>query len=275
MQTNPARSLLAALAGCLCAQAGVAEAAVTHICPEFDRGAQELSVRVSTGCVTGMARFKEHDLALKVDQGRAHIELSGDIRFHPIDSPAVTADCAGAQSFTLSAKEIEPRRYTLSYAGAPLGHVDLLDGAEPPTCIGTKRSKARLRLPIMDPDSLADWAFDPQSGWRDWRGASITQLLEPVLGSAPESLEGRPEIEIRMEKRFWQPGHLKSGGSRRGPFMAVSITRHGIGDDSVSGERYFIAVIERPDGWRVDRLWRQSMCARGKHAGQWTAAACP
>lgn len=272
MQTNFARSLLAVFGTCLSVQAGAAQAAVAQICPEFDQGKQELSVRVSTGCMTGMARFKEHDLALKVDQERAHIELSGDIAFHPIDSPAVTADCAGAQSFTLSATDIEPRRYTLSYAGEPLGHVDLLDGAEPPTCIGTKRSKFRLRLPITDSDSLADWAFDPQG---DWRGASITQLLEPVLGSAPESLEGRPEIEIRMEKRLWQSGHLKSGGSRRAPFMAVSIIRHGLGDDSVLGDRYFVAVIKRPDGWRVDRLWRQQMCARGQFAGQWTAAACP
>jgi hypothetical protein len=222
-----------------------------------------------------MARFREHDLALEVDQERAHIELSGDIRFHPIGSPAVTADCAGAQSFTLSAKDIEPRRYTLSYAGGQLGHVDLVDGAEPPTCFGTKRSKLRSRLQVINPASFSDWAFDPQGDWRDWRGTSVTELLEPLLGSAPESLEGRPEIEITMEKRLWQPGHLKSGGSRRRPFMAVSVTRHGFGDDSVLGDRYFIAVMKRPEGWRVDKLWRQQMCARGQYAGQWTGAACP
>lgn len=275
MQTTTARSVLAVFGACLAVQAGSAQAAVRQVCPQFDRSAQVLSVRVDTGCVTGMARFKEHDLALKVDQESAHIALSGDIRFHPITSPAVTADCGGAQSFTVSAKDIQPRRYTLSYAGEPLGTVDLLEGAEPPTCIGTKGSRRHLAPQFVNPDSFSDWAFDPQGGWRDWRGASITALLEPLLGAAPESLEGRPEIAIRMEKRFWQRALRKPGGSRHRPFMAVSITRHGLGDDSVSGDRYFVAVVQGEDGWRVEKLWRQQMCARGQNAGQWTGAPCP
>jgi hypothetical protein len=275
MQTNAVKSVLAVLGACLSVQAGAAPTAVRQICPEFDRGTQQLSVRVSTGCMTGMARFKEHDLALKVDQDRAHIALSGDIRFHPITSPGVTADCAGAQSFTLSASDIQPRRYSLSYAGEPLGTVDLLEGAELPACIGTKGSRRRLEPQLVNPDSFADWAFDPQGSWRDWRGASITALLEPLLGSAPESLEGRPEIEIRMEKRLWQRALRKPGGGPRRPFMAVSITRHGLGDDSISGDRYFVAVVSGEDGWRVEKLWRQQMCARGQTAGQWTDAPCP
>lgn len=275
MQTNFARSVLAVFATCLSVQAGAAQSAVRHICPEFDQGKQELSVRVSTGCMTGMAHFKEHDLVLEVDQERAHIALTGDIRFHPITSRGVTADCGGTQDFTLSARDIQPRRYTLSYAGEPLGTVDLLEGAEPPTCLGTKGSKRRLEPQFVNPDSFSDWAFDPQGGWRDWRGASITALLEPLLGDAPESLEGRPEIEIRMEKRLWQPALRKPGGSRPRPFMAVTITRHGLGDDSVSGDRAFVAVVKSDDDWRVERLWRQQMCARGQHAGQWTGEACP
>jgi hypothetical protein len=275
MQTNVARSVLAAFATCLSVQAGAAQSAVRHICPEFDRGAQQLSVRVSTGCMTGVARFKEHNLALKVDQERAHIALSGDIRFHPITSRGVTADCGGAQSFTVSAKDIQPRRYTLSYAGEPLGTVDLLEGAAPPDCIGTKGSRLRLEPQLVNPDSFSGWAFDPEGSWRDWRGASITALLEPLLGSAPESLEGRPEIAIRMEKRRWQRALRKRGGSRPRPFMAVSITRHGLADDSVSGDRYFVAVVSGEDGWRVEKLWRQQMCARGQNAGQWTGARCP
>jgi hypothetical protein len=275
MQTNAVKSVLAVFGACLSVQAGAAQTAVRQICPEFDRGAQQLSVRVSTGCMTGMARFKEHNLALKVDHERAHIALSGGIRFHPITSPVVTADCAGAQNFTVSAKDVQPRRYTLSYAGEPLGTVDLLEGAEPPACIGIKGSKHRLQPKPVDPGSFSDWAFDHQGGWREWRGASITALLEPLLGSAPESLEGRPEIEIRMEKRLWQRDRRKPGGGPRQPFMAVSITRHGLGDDSVSGDRYFVAVVRGEDGWRVEKLWRQQMCARGQNAGQWKSAPCP
>lgn len=275
MQTNAVKSVLAVFGACLSVQAGAAQAAVKQVCPQFDRSAQVLSVRVDTSCVTGMARFKEHDLALEVDQERAHIALSGDITYHPITSPGVTADCAGAQSFTLSASEIQPRRYTLSYAGEPLGTIDLLEGVEPPTCFGTKGSRRRLEPQLVNPDSFSDWAFDPKDNWRDWRGASITALLEPLLGSTPESLEGRPEIAIRMEKRRWQRELRKPGGSRPRPFMAVSITRHGLGDDSVSGDRYFVAVVKNEDGWRVEKLWRQQMCARGQNAGQWTSAPCP
>lgn len=274
MQTTIGRPAIIALATLVGAQAQAAQSAVSHICPEYDRAAQELAVRIGTGCMTGMARFKEHDLVLEVDQERAHIALSGNIRFHPITSRGVTADCRGAQEFTLSAADVEPRRYTLSYAGEPLGTLDLLEGAAPTACLGTRGSKRRLAPRFVDPDSFSDWAFDPQGGWRDWRGASITALLEPLLGGAPESLEGRPEITIRMEKRLWQRTRRKPGGSRPRPFIAVTVTRHGLGDDSVSGDRYFVAVVESDEGWRVERLWRQQMCARGHHAGQWTGTAC-
>ena len=275
MQTSFARPILAVFGTILSLQAGTVQAAVTHICPEFDRGAQELSVRISTGCVTGMARFDKHDLAMEVDQERAHIRLSGDIRYHPVKSGGVTADCSGAQSFILSAKDVEPRRYMLSYAGEELGHVDLLDPAAPPPCFGTRRGKLRLQTQIVREDSFSDWAFDPQGGWRDWSGTSITALLEPLLGMAPESMEGRPEIAITMEKRLLQTVRSRPDGGGRQPFIAVSITRHGLGDDSVSGDRYFAAVMRHKDGWRVGKLWRQQMCARGQYAGQWTSAACP
>ena len=275
MQTTIGRPAIIALATLLGAQAQAAQSAVRHICPEYDRAAQELAVRVSTGCITGMARFKEHDLVLEVDQERAHIAVSGNIRFHPITSRGVTADCRGAQDFTLSAGDVQPRRYTLSYAGEPLGTLDLLEGAEPPVCLGTKGSKRRLEPRFVNPDSFSDWAFDPQGGWRNWRGASITALLEPLLSMAPESIEGRPEIAITMEKQLLQTVRSRPDGGGRQPFIAVSITRHGLGDDAVSGDRYFIAVVESEDGWRVERLWHQQMCARGQYAGQWTSAACP
>ena len=273
----PARAASIAAGAFLAVQPGMAQAAVSRICAELDHTSKTLLVRIGSGCMTGMARFKDHDLQVVVDQQRAHIGITGDIRFHPIGSRGVTADCGGAQSFTLASEGVEPRRYTLSYAGDYLGVADFLEDAEAKECFGTARSKIRVKIQPLSKGAFADWRFDAEAQWRGWRSNSVTALLEPLLGGAPESLEGRPEIDIRMEKRSWRPApaDIRGRPSARTPFIAVWITRHGLADDSVTGDRYFVAAIQGDDGWKVDNLWSQQMCARGENAGQWTAASCP
>jgi hypothetical protein len=136
----------------------------------------------------------------------------------------------------------------------------------------------RKQQDVINAQSFADWRAVPEDQWASWRGASVTTLLEPLLGHAPESLEGRPDITIRIEKKLWRKTSFK--GVRPGrritfePFIAVSITRHGLADDSVQGDRHFVAVLQDIDGWKVDKLWSQQMCARGENAGQWTSAPC-
>lgn len=182
-------------------QAAEAQARISHICPTHDRSSQKLSVRIGSGCMTGMERFKSHDLSIEVDQEHAHAIVTGDIQFHKITSPFVTADCAGAQSFTLAEVGVEPRRYTLSYNSDYLGVYDLLEQAENPACFGTNRNKLRSQSRVMSASRFAEWSDVPEEQWASWRGANVTAMLERLLGATPESLEGRPDITIQMEKR--------------------------------------------------------------------------
>ncbi|GMN04563.1 hypothetical protein [Erythrobacter sp. MTPC3] len=177
----------------------------------------------------------------------------------------------------MAAEGIEARRYTLSYAGDHAGTVEFLEDAKPQKCFGTVRSKVRVQTQTIHAADFAGWRFDPEAPWNGWRGHSVAALLEPLIGGAPESLDGRPTIDIRMEKRSWGPSvaDISTRTSRRTPFIAVWITRHGLADDSVTGDRYFVAATQGNGGWKVDKLWSQQMCARGENAGQWTAAPCP
>lgn len=275
MKQTATRSILSAISAWAALYSVSAHAAVSHICPQLDRSEKTLSVRVGTGCITGMARFNDHDLKLQVDQNRARITLTGDINFHPIQSRIVTADCAGAQSITLDTEKIEPRRYTLLYAGQYLGVVDFVDQADQPPCLMTSRQKLRSETKTINQQTFKEWSAAPDAEWSAWRGDSIASLLEPLLRDHPESLEGRPQVELRIEKRTWQRTLISARVPEREPFLAVWITRRGFADDSVSGDRSFLAVKQSDGMWRVDKMWRQQMCARGKYAGQWTATACP
>ncbi len=256
-------------------QAINAKASVAHICPELDRSTQMLSVRIGTGCKTGMARFKEHDLQLAVDQNLAQILVSGDISYHPIESRIVTADCAGAQTFTLTAKGIEPRHYTLSHNGQWLGTVDFVDGESSPDCLHTARGKPANSSAWARKQQFREWSVDPEGAWNGWRGSSVLSLLEPILGEYPESMEGRPQVKLRMEKMQWDRRWPNTDTTAHKSFLGVWITRKGLLDDSVSGDRYFVEVRHSSQGWRVANLWSQHMCARGTDAGQWTNVPCP
>jgi hypothetical protein len=268
------KTLFVAATG-LALQASAAQANVSLICPTYNQAKQTLSVKVGTGCTTGMARLKEQNLQLAVDQDRALITVSGQITFHEIANRIVTADCAGAKHFTLHQDDVQPRRYSIAYNNQSLGIVDLLEGAEQTECLRTSRTKLGASAGLVIPKNFHSWAFDADGAWTHWTGASVTALLEPILGNHPEGLEGSPEVTVRMKKARWRDMSLKRQFMRIQTILAVEIERHGFADHSASGDRYFVAVAQTQDGWKVERLWSQQMCARGEFAGQWTSADCP
>ena len=57
--------------------------------------------------------------------------------------------------------------------------------------------------------------------------------------------------------------------------LMVRITNTGYLDDSVSGEKFAAIITRNAEGWYLDSLWRQNLCARGKNAGKWIKKACP
>jgi len=79
-------------------------------------------------------------------------------------------------------------------------------------------------------------------------------LLEPILGNYPEGLEGRPEVTLEMKKARWNRMSFRKPFKGSKKFIAVEIERHGFLDDSVSGDRYFVAVKQTDAGWKVDAL---------------------
>ncbi len=267
--------VIGAAALALSAQSAAARSNVSYICPTLDTRTGELTVRVDSGCMTGMARFKDHDLELEVDQNHAGITVTGSINYHPITSPIVTADCGGATQVTLKASGIEARQYSVVFDGQYLGTADMLTDPSPDQCMSTMRRVRHHGIAHVNRQSFKDWSTDPISGWKDWRGDDVFALLSPLLSGHPETDEGLPKVEIKIEKRFWNNIWAVRGKPwKNEPFIAVWITRHGFLDDSVSGDRFFAELRQGPDGWHVEELFGQNMCARGENAGQWTGDAC-
>lgn len=269
------RILLAASAGTAFVQPALAQSNVSYICPSLNSGTGMLTVKVDTGCMTGMARYRDNDLKLVVDQNRALISVTGSINFHPIDSPAVIQDCRGARQFALSASGIEPRRYTVMFNGSHLGIADTLSESPSAACMYAVRHRRGSDIQHINQRSFHDWSDDPMHGWREWRGASVAALLAPIWEGHPDTTEGRPVVDLKIEKRIWNvrwPSRHKPWKSE--PFVAVWITRHGLLDDSVSGDRFFAELRHDSTGWRIETLFGQNMCVRGEKAGQWTAGPC-
>lgn len=272
--TNAKRLLTAGAMLALAAQAQAAQARIGFICPELNPATGELTVKVDSGCVSSSASLISNDLELAVDQEIAAINVTGEMEFG--GGPIQTADCMGRQQITLSASDIEQRRYSLIYQGEYVATFDMIEQPQSQKCVGP-RSRNYAEGEIKLRSSLKDWNDNPISGWQDWRGDSVFDVLSLILNSHPESMEGRATADIKVEKQRWRReavGPLVPHSSD--PFFAVTITQHGYLDDSVSGGRYFADVRQDEDGqWMVAGLWRQNMCARGKDAGQWTRERCP
>lgn len=266
------KTSFASIAGALAMQAGAAQARVQYICPELDTASNRLSVNVKSGCMSSSTSYIANDLAVEVDQQRAHITITGDIEFGG-GGRIVTADCMGAQSITLTADGIEARRYTVSYGDSYIGLANLLDDPAPKQCLQTDQAKLAYRYPTIHKTEFRDWSTDLFPGHKEWRSATPMDLVSKVLGTFPETDEGKFDMELSFKKMMWAGWPAQRTLPPHEPFLAVRIERHGLLDDSVSGDRYFIAM--RFDGeWKIEQLWGQSMCGRGDNAGQWTGKPC-
>jgi len=275
MKRTTSGILIGVAALAMTAQTAAARSSVAHICPKLNTQTGELTVKVGSGCITSMAGFNKHDLELVVDQERAQILVTGSIDFHAPGSQIVTADCMGARSFELTASGVEARRYSVSFNGEYLGLRDMIEDPAPNECMSTARRVRHHGIQHINRQSFKDWSDNQVSGWQDWRGDDVFALLSPLLAGHPETDEGRPMVDIKIEQRFWNNAWAVRGKPWKSePFVAVWITRHGFLDDSVSGDRHFAELRMGEGGWRIDELFSQSMCARGENAGQWTGELC-
>ncbi len=80
----------------------------------------------------------------------------------------------------------------------------------------------------------------------------VINLLLPYIGNHPESLEGRPELDLSIRR------HESS--------LIVDLTLSGYLDDSVSGEHYRGIVVRSSKGWELVDLGVKYICYRGVSA---------
>ncbi|MEL7199619.1 MAG: hypothetical protein AAGL10_15010 [Pseudomonadota bacterium] len=274
MKRKISGALIASAMLALSSQTALAQSNVSFICPKLDTATGELEVRLNTGCMTGMARMDDHTLQMEVNQHYAMISIEGDINFHPINSPIVTADCAGAQQVTLTASEIEARQYSVIFNGQRMGVTDMITDPEP-DCISNLRGAIEPGATRVNRSDFADWSDDPFKGWKDWRNQDVIGLVQPLLAGHPETDSGLQTTRMTIDKRVWgNPFPIKGKPWSTEPFVAISIRQEGFRDDSVSGARYFIEMRPGEDGWRIENMFSQNLCARGQFAGQWTGERC-
>ena len=78
----------------------------------------------------------------------------------------------------------------------------------------------------------------------------VIDLLLPYIGNHPESLEGRPTLDLSFQK------HDEA--------LVVDLVMGGYLDDSVSGEHYRGFIIRSAKGWQLLDLGVKPVCARGQ-----------
>ena len=81
-------------------------------------------------------------------------------------------------------------------------------------------------------------------------GDKVIDLLLPYIGNHPESLEGRPTLDLTIR--------------RHEDTLVADLVLGGYLDDSVSGEHYRGFIISTQKGWELLDLGVKHVCYRGK-----------
>lgn len=257
------KSLFVALS-CVLASPAFADPHNVHfVCPSINPTTGKLQVRLDSGCISSSARYEGSDLRVSVDQNTTQIRVDGGFEFS-YPSLVGTTDCGGAKEVTLEAETIEPRRYTVFLQNQYLGVSDLLETSNAPNCLDTSALRGPRPVASLNRIQFSDWDSKATLGWTDWRGEDPFELLSPILANHPKSLKGLPTVSIDMERYWWRDRTFSWSDS----FLGVWITRHGLRDGSISGDRYFAAAVRGEDGWKLTDLWGQcSGSATVRHFG--------
>ena len=252
---------LTTISGCLALTlalmpATVATAADYTICAQLDPGKGQTIVTIDNGCISSSRKYLGNDFRVNVDQRTAFITITGDYRYKDPAGGIGTTDCAGAKKLTFRQPGFGKRLFGVIHNNRYRGRIDLTGTAQP-ACV--RQHSFRQQPQRYTANGLAARGFatvDPAS-WPTRSAASLIGIF-----SHPESTEGRPTMRLEI------------GAGGKAGVLVVEITQHGLLDDSVSAQRFVGHVKEGGKGWQLVGLWKQSLCARGERAGQWTPGAC-
>jgi len=243
------------LAAGLCAD--IASARGFSMCAEHNPTTREMTLNFSNGCVSSSYRYLGHDIEADINQIHASIRITGGFNYEPLQhGRGIKKDCGGRRSHTITVPDTEARRYYVSHNDEHAGLIDLT--AE----TGRVCAKPVSAGALHERNLMQGWKSVDPAKWSPKSAASLMDVVAPIYAGHPETSEGRPSLKIELAP--W-PGQ---------PAMQVRITMTGYLDDSVSGEQFVARVEEGADGWVLKKLWNRYLCARGMHAGQWTAELC-
>ena len=231
------------------------------ICSMMDGRTKETVITIDNRCVSSSQKYEGNTFKIDIDQQAAMIRITGDYQYKAPISRIGTTDCAGARRLSIRQPGIGLRRYGIIYNGQFRGYVDHTQSSAQ-RCV--RHHRFRERGGNYSATGLRQRGFTrvDLTTHQPRTAASLIGALGSRVTGHPEAIEGRPTM------------HIEIGPAASGSMMIVEVTQHGLLDDSVSGERYVGHVKQGPDGWRLIGLWKQSMCARGRHAGQWTGGRC-
>jgi len=228
----------------------------------YNYGARSIELTAHTGCVSSSFRKLGNNIRFEVDEDRALITGTGYFTYKSPKSRAAKTDCQGAAKLTIELPDVDARRYAVVINGKYRGVLDFTQSAKPPRLTtGATKLRARGKTGILARMQLSNaYASVNLDNWTSRSAASVMDLFRPITKGHPESLEGRPEMDISLR-----------GGPKS---VTVKITSYGYLDDAVAGGKYLGVVTKTADGWYLDSLWQQNLCARGKKAGQWSKGPC-
>ena len=259
LRKSCARTLLISVA-VLAIQTPAIAAGLKNVCAAYDRASKTIKLDVSTGCVSSSSRHTGNDIKVDVNEEWASITLSGGFNYAKAKSKVVKSDCMGRKKLELTVEGVEPRRYSVIAGETYRGVFDFTQSHER-TCVTPSNANGIRRVAtIKERTDVKKVLPMPE-------GATIQEIVAPLMRQLAVSGEGRGTLSLQIEKTF-------TGDQNAAPAATAEIEAHGLADDSVSGMHYKIRFIATPNGWRATGLARKQMCARGKQAGMWTSANC-
>lgn len=263
MLTKPAASpkCMALALGLSLAAAGPAMASAYTICSELDGRAKQTVITIDNHCISSSQKYEGNTFKIDIDQQAALITITGDYRYKAPLSRIGTTDCANAKLLTFRQPGHAMRRFGVILNGRFRGYVDHTQ-SRARRC--AQHHRFREKGGLFTPAALTQRGFAKVdlSSWQPRSAPSLLGALGALVANHPEAIEGRPTMQIDMAP------------SADSSMMIVEVTQHGLLDDSVSGQRHVAHVKQGPKGWHLVGLWQQSMCARGRLAGQWTGGRC-
>ncbi|MEM1049963.1 MAG: hypothetical protein AAGL24_27655 [Pseudomonadota bacterium] len=95
--------------------------------------------------------------------------------------------------------------------------------------------------PVPNYERIESWSAETSA-------ERAVDLIVPLIGTHPETLEGQPETLL----------HVRSAGEK----LVFDLTLDGFADDSVSGVSYRGTIAPADTGWQLERVSRKWHCRR-------------